>query len=148
MAIDQNYYRASLPIYFTDLILSTAGFVLCFLWCLHAGGAAFALAFFLAAAFLYRAGAFVHELTHPQRNPRFKPFAVLWNLSVGAMVQVPAVRFFHPHLTAHHMYPGVPYHNLPALHAELKQSDEEYRKRVVPFLAALRGPGWEFGGGR
>jgi len=42
--------------------------------------------------------------------------------------------------TAHHMYPGVPYHNLPALHAELKRTNEEYRKSVVPFLTVVRGP--------
>ena len=41
--------------------------------------------------------------------------------------------------TAHHMFAGVPYHNLPALHAELKASDPEYRRNVVSLWQAIRG---------
>lgn len=41
--------------------------------------------------------------------------------------------------TAHHMYPGVPYHNLPALHAELKATDPEYRRSVVSYWDLVRG---------
>lgn len=42
--------------------------------------------------------------------------------------------------TAHHMYPGVPYHNLPALHEELKRTIPEYRKSIISLWAAIRGP--------
>lgn len=42
--------------------------------------------------------------------------------------------------TAHHMYPGVPYHNLPALHAELKRDDEDYRASIISLWTAIRGP--------
>jgi len=41
--------------------------------------------------------------------------------------------------TAHHMYPGVPYHNLPALHAELKATDPDYRRCVVSIWDVIRG---------
>ncbi|WP_413206159.1 fatty acid desaturase family protein [Rhodospirillum sp. A1_3_36] len=41
--------------------------------------------------------------------------------------------------TAHHMYPGVPYHNLPALHAELKATNPEYRGSIISLWAAIRG---------
>lgn len=42
--------------------------------------------------------------------------------------------------TAHHMYPGVPYHNLPALHEELKRSSPEYRNSIISLRTAIRGP--------
>ncbi|MEQ9137718.1 MAG: fatty acid desaturase [Thalassobaculum sp.] len=41
--------------------------------------------------------------------------------------------------TAHHMFPGVPYHNLPALHAELKATDPVYRRSVVTIRDIFRG---------
>ncbi len=41
--------------------------------------------------------------------------------------------------TAHHMYPGVPYHNLPALHAQLKETNLEYRRNVISLWDAIRG---------
>lgn len=43
--------------------------------------------------------------------------------------------------TAHHLYPGVPYHRLPALHRELKAKDPDYRASVISFWDALRAPG-------
>ncbi|SOD99925.1 fatty acid desaturase family protein [Caenispirillum bisanense] len=42
--------------------------------------------------------------------------------------------------TAHHMYPGVPYHNLPALHAHLKATVPGYGDSVVSYWTAIRGP--------
>lgn len=42
--------------------------------------------------------------------------------------------------TAHHMYPGVPYHNLSALHEELKRTSPEYRNSIISLWAAIRGP--------
>ncbi|MDK3017290.1 fatty acid desaturase family protein [Pseudodonghicola flavimaris] len=42
--------------------------------------------------------------------------------------------------TAHHMYPGVPYHNLPALHEELKRSSPDYRNSIISIRTAIRGP--------
>lgn len=54
-----------------------------------------------------------------------------------ALVVQPVGFRFH---TAHHMYPGVPYHNLPALHEELKRSVPEYRDSIISIWTALRGP--------
>lgn len=42
--------------------------------------------------------------------------------------------------TAHHMYPGVPYHHLPAVHAHLKATVPGYADSVVPYWTAIRGP--------
>lgn len=42
--------------------------------------------------------------------------------------------------TAHHMYPAVPYHNLPALHEELKRTIPEYRDSIISLWTAIRGP--------
>jgi fatty acid desaturase len=303
--VDDHYYKIRPAIYYADFILSLSGFALAFALCLHLTGVLFALSFFVASACLYRAGAFIHELTHQHQAGTLKGFHRLWNLTAGAIFMAPAVRFFGPHQThhaigvfatrddpqymllrtdwklaalvflvgpfvmpvfcfvfmlaatlgekvdiegaidrylsrkkgaaagsalpaafrremtlysryyllvvglyvwlwpetvllmyavqvgawglgilriplehemrayrdssdrrdhvidsftvespiaeilqplclrlhtAHHMYPGVPYHNLPALHAALKQTDPDYRKSVVPFLTAVRGP--------
>lgn len=42
--------------------------------------------------------------------------------------------------TAHHMYPGVPYHNLPALHAHLKETVPDYADSIVSYWSAICGP--------
>jgi fatty acid desaturase len=42
--------------------------------------------------------------------------------------------------TAHHMYPGVPYHNLPAVHEHLKATVPGYTDSIVSYGAAIRGP--------
>lgn len=54
---------------------------------------------------------------------------------LAAILQPLAMRFH----AAHHLYPGVPYHNLEALHRELKASDPEYRTTIVPFWSVVRG---------
>ena len=54
---------------------------------------------------------------------------------LAALLQPLAMRFH----AAHHLYPGVPYHNLEALHRELKASDPEYRATIVPFWSVVRG---------
>ena len=54
-----------------------------------------------------------------------------------ALVVQPVGFRFH---TAHHMYPGVPYHNLPALHAHLKRTVPEYRDSIISLWRAIRGP--------
>lgn len=41
--------------------------------------------------------------------------------------------------TAHHMYPGVPYHNLPTLHEHLKATVPQYRNSIVSYWTAIRG---------
>lgn len=42
--------------------------------------------------------------------------------------------------TAHHMYPGVPYHHLPAVHEHLKATVPDYTDSVVSYRTAIRGP--------
>jgi len=302
--IDKKYYQANQLIYFGDWAISSALFALFFILALRADGPMVALYGVLSSIALYRAGAFVHELAHQSKSGQLDLFERAWNLTLGPVVLVPAVRFFHPHLThhkvgtfgtkadpqympirtdkklaafvllaippimpifnlllviaaslgerldvegaierylarkgytvgtsvlpeqkrevvlysryylvvfllyvwffaytlplmyaiqvgtwwmitlriplehemrefrettgerdhlvdsftvespfaeilqplclrlhtAHHMYPGVPYHNLPALHRELKRTNEEYRKSVVSFMTAVRGP--------
>jgi len=54
---------------------------------------------------------------------------------LAALFQPLAMRFH----TAHHLYPAVPYHNLPALHQHLKATSADYRASIVPFWAAVRG---------
>ena len=54
---------------------------------------------------------------------------------LAAILQPLAMRFH----AAHHLYPGVPYHNLEALHRELKGTDPDYRATIVPFWSVVRG---------
>ncbi|SHN09849.1 fatty acid desaturase family protein [Roseibium suaedae] len=54
-----------------------------------------------------------------------------------ALIVQPVGFRFH---TAHHMYPAVPYHNLPALHEHLKQTVPEYRDSIISLWRAIRGP--------
>lgn len=303
--IDKKYYKVKPYIYYADFTLSFSCFVIAFILSAQTTGIVFVLCLVASSVCLYRAGAFVHELTHQHRAGTLTWFHRLWNLTAGAVFMAPAVRFFVPHQThhaigvfatrddpqymllrtdwklavlvlvagpfvmpvvclffmlaatlgetvdvegaidryltrkkgaaagsalpaeykremtlysryylvvlglyvwmwpetillmyavqvgtwllvilriplehemreyrdstgprdhvvdsftvespfaeilqplclrlhtAHHMYPGVPYHNLPALHAELKRTDAEYRKSVVSFLTVVRGP--------
>lgn len=56
---------------------------------------------------------------------------------LAAILQPLGLRFH----TAHHMYPGVPYHKLGRLHRELKaKGDPDYCNSVVSFRRAVRGP--------
>jgi fatty acid desaturase len=99
--IDDRFYRVNPFIYLADFGLSLKGFVAAFVLCLHVTGVVFALSLFVGSACLYRAGAFVHELTHQYRSGQLKWFHRLWNLTLGALFMAPAVRFFDPHQTHH-----------------------------------------------
>jgi fatty acid desaturase len=99
--IDERFYRVNPLIYFADFTLSLAGFAGAFVLCLHTTGVVFLLCLFVSSACLYRAGAFVHELTHQHRAGTLTWFHRLWNLTAGAVFMAPAVRFFVPHQTHH-----------------------------------------------
>lgn len=99
--IDKKYYEANLAIYFADLLGSLAILVVAFLVCLYTPWPLVIVPYLIACIYLYRAAAFIHELTHQSRNPRMRPFHVLWNLTAGAAGLVAGVRFFNPHLTHH-----------------------------------------------
>lgn len=99
--IDKKYYQVRPIIYYSDFALSMAGFLVAFIVCLHATGVALVLSLGVSSACLYRAGAFVHELTHQHRGGQLRAFHRLWNLTAGAVVMMPAVRFFDPHQTHH-----------------------------------------------
>lgn len=59
-------------------------------------------------------------------------------------IESPLADILQPHgmkyHTAHHLYPGVPYHNLAALHAELKAAHPRYAASVISLRDAIRGP--------
>jgi fatty acid desaturase len=55
---------------------------------------------------------------------------------LAAIIQPVGFRYH----TAHHMYPGVPYHNLPALHAHLKATVPDYHRSIISYWTAIRGP--------
>lgn len=99
--IDKQYFKANMAIYFGDLLLSLTVLIVSFIHCLDASGLPFIALYLVCIVSLYRAGAFVHEICHRHRNEQMRIFSTFWNLTVGAIVLVPAARFFKPHLTHH-----------------------------------------------
>lgn len=80
-----------------------------------------------------------HELEHLAQSsgPRGQ-MADSFTVETPLALLVQPVGFrFH---TAHHMYPGVPYHNLPELHEELKRTSPDYRNSIISLRIAIRGP--------
>lgn len=101
LPIDKAYYQADMSIYYRDFAVPMIAFFLGFAWYLNASGAVAALPIIICGFAIHKAGAFVHEITHRQRDPAMKPFTLLWNLTIGAIVFMPAARFFKPHLIHH-----------------------------------------------
>ncbi|MGE4277962.1 MAG: fatty acid desaturase [Magnetospirillum sp.] len=80
-----------------------------------------------------------HELerydeTSTSRDQMLDSFSVETPLAV--LIQPIGFRYH----TAHHMYPGVPYHHLPAVHAHLKATIPEFNNSVVSYWTVIRGP--------
>lgn len=57
----------------------------------------------------------------------------------AALIQPLGLRYH----TAHHMYPGVPYHNLPGLHQHLKATVPGYSNSIVSYWDLIKGPGYQ-----
>ena len=99
--IDKSYYDADMAIYYADFLVSASLFVVCLVLAVHTDGWLRVLPMAVASLSVYRGAAFVHEITHRQKSPGMKRFALLWNLTLGAFISLPAARFFKPHLTHH-----------------------------------------------
>lgn len=99
--IDKSFFEADMSIYYRDFAIPMIGFFAGFLWYLNATGAVAVIPVVMCGFAIHRAGAFVHEITHRQRDPAMEPFRWLWNLTIGAIVLMPAARFFKPHLIHH-----------------------------------------------
>jgi fatty acid desaturase len=69
-----------------------------------------------------------------QDDQMFDSFSVESPLAI--IIQPIGFRFH----TAHHMYPGVPYHNLPSLHEHLKATLPAYNNSVVSYWELIKGP--------
>lgn len=79
-----------------------------------------------------------HELTQyaassTQEDQMYDSFTVETPLAV--IIQPIGFRYH----TAHHMYPGVPYHNLPKLHEHLKAQIPAYKNSVVSYWEVIKG---------
>lgn len=91
-------YKLNLNIYWTDYLLSLLIFLISFSFVVTTGSI---IAFLIACVFLYRAGAFTHEIAHQNLNPNFRNFKRVWNLTAGVLILQPSLRFTKPHLTHH-----------------------------------------------
>jgi fatty acid desaturase len=101
MVIDKAYFQANPIVYFRDFLLSFAVFIAAFVWGIQAEGWVVVVPYALAAAFLYRAGIFAHEIVHRERDPAMRTFYWVWQATCGAVLMLPSARFYGPH-TAHH----------------------------------------------
>ncbi len=99
--IDKQYFQADMAVYYRDFLIPMAVFIAGFAWCATASGPIVVVPMVICMFAMHRSGAFVHEITHRQRDEKMKPFIRLWNLTIGAIVFVPAPRFYKPHLTHH-----------------------------------------------
>lgn len=105
-AIDKRHYALDMRRYFRDFAVDLSGFVLGFVWLLHAEGAiSLLLAYLLAVVSIHRASIFGHDIVHRYQDPRMRSFRLLWDHTLGAITLFPVVRFYRPHLTHHR--PGV-----------------------------------------
>lgn len=83
-----------------------------------------------------------HELekcaeSSDQADQMYDSFSV--ETPFAAIIQPIGFRFH----TAHHMYPGVPYHNLPGLHQHLKATVPGYSNSIVSYWDLIKGPGYQ-----
>jgi hypothetical protein len=69
--IDKHYFKANMAVYYGDLLLSLTACVASYVLLLDAEGGTFAALYLICIATLYRAGAFVHEITHRFRDPDY-----------------------------------------------------------------------------
>jgi fatty acid desaturase len=99
--IDRKYFEPNPILYFRDMLISLAAFLLCFAWAAQAEGWIVLLPWTIAAVSIHRAGVFAHEIVHRPGHQRMRAFSTFWNWTVGAIIMVPTPRFQKPHLTHH-----------------------------------------------
>jgi len=78
-----------------------------------------------------------HAESSNQSDQMYDSFSV--ETPFAAIIQPIGFRYH----TAHHMYPGVPYHNLPGLHQHLKATIPAYNNSVVSYWELIKGPGYQ-----
>ena len=83
-----------MKIYWADFLISMLAFVVCF-------AIGNPISYIIASIFLYRLGAFTHEICHQYKNPKIRTFKKVWTWTVGFMMMQSPIRFMKPHL-AHH----------------------------------------------
>lgn len=91
-------YKLNMKVYWGDLILSSFLFIVNFYLTIKFGSV---ITFAIASIFLYRIGAFTHEIAHQNKNKKIKLFKIVWNLTVGCLMLQPSIRFTLPHLKHH-----------------------------------------------
>lgn len=98
MKLTKELLEVDLRIYWIDFILSSLVFIVCFVIAhtLHS-----VPAIVIGSIFLYRAGAFTHEIAHQYGNPKIKIFKLVWDYTLGCLILQPSIRFWKPHKTHH-----------------------------------------------
>lgn len=97
MAI-KEHYKVNIKIYWVDYFLSSLAFLICLTVFYYTASI---ISLILGAVFGYRAGAFIHEISHQNKNPSIKWFKRVWNLTGGLLMIQPSVRFTRPHIKHH-----------------------------------------------
>lgn len=97
--------KINVLIYFLDFLFSFSAFLLffsllCFVF--YTTNIFYSIPVLLiTAVFMYRAGAFTHELCHQNYSRELQPFKLLWNYTMGIIISQHSIRFYKTH-TLHH----------------------------------------------
>jgi fatty acid desaturase len=96
--INPELYKLKLYKYWSDFICSLLLFITIFIVGYISNNI---LILIISSVFFYRLGAFMHEICHQNKNPKFKSFKIVWNLTIGCLIGQPSLRFTKPHLEHH-----------------------------------------------
>ena len=98
MKLTKELLNVNIKTYWLDFTLSSIAFIICFIIAhfLHS-----TIVLLISSIFLYRAGAFTHEICHQYKNPKIQTFKKVWTWTLGFIMLQPPLRFAKPHL-AHH----------------------------------------------
>ncbi|NOZ42371.1 MAG: fatty acid desaturase [Alphaproteobacteria bacterium] len=101
-ALVKDLMKANQTIYWTDFLLSITLGVLAFTTAVivDSFSATGIIAYFVAVFALYRAVIFIHEIVHFKKGT-MRAFKIVWNITCGFMVMVPAFMYQGVHLDHH-----------------------------------------------
>lgn len=93
-----KYFKLYIYRYYLDLIMSSSIFLISFYITFIYGSF---ISSIISSIFLYRIGAFTHEIAHQYNNPKIKLFKFIWDITIGCLILQPSLRFKSPHLKHH-----------------------------------------------
>lgn len=94
----KNLHKINIYKYWIDFIISLLSFFSFFYLTYNTHSILLGI---ITSIFLYRVGAFTHEIAHQNNHKSFKVFKIVWNVVGGCLILQPSLRFMKPHLQHH-----------------------------------------------